>query len=498
MAYLLGIDVGTTNVKAVIFDEDGRTCALATEPTPTVHQGRGRALHEAEELWQTTIRVTRAALAQLTGLQAIAGVAVASMGEEGFPLDAHGQVLYPGILWYDERTQELVSWWEEQVGRARIYALTGLPLTHIFTALKLQWLYQHEPEVMQRATRWLWVSDYIAFRLGGAMATTPSLASRTMLYDLAAGAWSDELLSAAGVPRALLPEIVSSGAVLGTVSAAAAAATSLPVGTPIVAGGHDHICGCLASGAVQPGDTLHSGGTAEALARILAQPKLDRTSGEHELAHGAHVLPERYYIVGSRFSGAIINWWQRLLAPKGSLQALWRAAHAADPGANGLLFVPYMFGKGAPDPDRLATGSLLGLTADHSAGDIMRAVVEGVCYDIVELQRVLRSAVDSASTPVTAIGGLANNALWLQLKANVLNVEVRVPEQTEAVAQGAALLAGLGVGLYQDPLSMLARTLRYREIVYPEPQQVERYHGLYHHAYLPAARLVQNAVRRQF
>jgi xylulokinase len=494
MSYLVGIDVGTTNVKALAFDLDGRVAARASEPTPTIPEGRGCAVHDADALWQTICRLLRQMIKEVTP-ETIAGLAIASMGEEGFPLDGRGDVLYPGILWHDERTRDLTTWWEEELKPERVYRLTGLPIGHTFTALKLQWLYRHEPDVMRRAAHWLWVSDYFAYRLTGAMVTTPSLASRTLLYDLAAGRWSEELLTASAIPASLLPPIVPSGTPVGDVSREASVATGLRAGTPVIAGGHDHICGCLAAGAVAPGDIIHSGGTAEAFVRILTRAELeDLLAHPGELACGAHVLPNRYYAERGRYSGAIIAWWERLLQGRGSLDELRARAQAAPAGANGLVFLPYMYGKGPPGADGAATGSLLGVTGDHDPAEILRAVVEGVSYDAIELQRLLRPQEGGG---VTVIGGLVSNRLWLELKAAVLDVVVRVPEEREAVAQGASFLAGLGVGAYGDPQAILARTLRFAETVQPEAETVVQYRDLYTSRYLPAAAGAARLIRRK-
>lgn len=489
---LLGIDVGTSNVKVIAFDQDGRARARASRPTPTKHEGRGRAVHDAEELWGVVSELLREVVAGLAAPVDVAGVAVASMGEEGFPLDGQGQVLCPGILWHDERTRELTSEWEARVGRTRLYQLTGLPAHHMFTALKLQWLVRHQPEVMRRAAHWLWVGDYMAYRLSGAMATTPSLASRTMLYDLRGGRWCRELVETAGIDPGLMPPIADSGTVVGAVTTEAARQTGLPAGTPVVAGGHDHICGCLACGAIEPGDVVDSGGTAEALTKIVGRTDLDAllTQGGGP-ACGAHVVSGRYYALGTRHTGAVIAWWERLLAGRDEDRSILGEAERSPRGANGLLFVPYMFGKDIPDADPAATGALVGLHADHSRGDVMRAVIEGVCYDTVALHRLLVQVGGGEQSHVTAIGGLVRNRLWLRLKAEVIGVTVRVPEQEEAVAQGAALLAGLGTGVYEGAPSMMMRTLRYEETIEPDAEAIEAYRRLYEKAYLPTERLAR-------
>ncbi|HEX2035348.1 MAG TPA: FGGY family carbohydrate kinase, partial [Chloroflexota bacterium] len=385
---LAGLDLGTTSIKAGVYGPDGRSLAQASVATPVAHPRPGWATHEAEAIWQCAAAVLRQATAQLKaqGLdpRRVAGVAVASMGEAGVLLDAQGRPCSEVIAWYDGRTQDQAAWLEREVGRERLLAVTGLPLQPIFGLCKLRWLKEHEPQAFGRAVRWLNLGDYVAFRLCGAQATDLSLASRTLALDLRRGAWSAELLGAAGVPLGLMAPLVPSGTLLGAVTATAGAETGLPAGCRVAAGGHDHDCGALAAGVTEPGDVLDSLGTAEAIFVPLERPIADLALGRRGYAQGVHVVPGRYYVHGGIYTcGASVAWLQGVVGrtADAELSALLAEAEAVPPGSLGAYFLPYLRLANPPHDDPLARGAFVGLTADTTRGALCRAVLEGLAYE---------------------------------------------------------------------------------------------------------------------
>src|SRR5262249_25911411 len=259
---LLGIDVGTTNCKALIFDTAGVQRASASASTPVRHPRPGWAEHDPEALWQAVVAVVRQALAQVERSRVV-GVAVASVAEAGLLLAAAGGPLHPVIAWYDSRSDPQYRRWCDQFGAERFLSVAGNRPNPTYGVFKLQWLRDNLPDIYSAAVRWLHVADYIAFRLSGAQATDYSLATRTMLFDLLGLRWSDELIAAAGLRADLLPEVVPAGTRIGEVTQIVASATGLPAGVVVGCGGHDHICGALAAGAYHEGVGLDSMGTAE-------------------------------------------------------------------------------------------------------------------------------------------------------------------------------------------------------------------------------------------
>ncbi|MDP9366993.1 MAG: FGGY family carbohydrate kinase, partial [Chloroflexota bacterium] len=262
---LVGVDVGTTNVKAVVYEPDGGAVAVAVVPTPTHYPRPSWAFYRPDELWAQTVKALREALAKVDDPRRVAGIAITSMGEAGVPVDVAGDPTFDAIAWFDTRTEPQVAWLEREIGREALFATTGLSLQPIWSLCKLLWLRENEPEAFSRTARWLNIADYIAYRLCGVQATDLSLASRTMALDLAHLRWSDDLLGAVGLSRDLLAPLAQSGTRLGNVTAESVRETGLPVGTPVSAGGHDHVCGALAVGVIEPGEVLNSLGTAEAL-----------------------------------------------------------------------------------------------------------------------------------------------------------------------------------------------------------------------------------------
>ncbi|GAB4204298.1 MAG: xylulokinase [Roseiflexaceae bacterium] len=485
---LLGIDVGTTNCKALLFDRAGQPRGAGSVPTPLHRPGPGLAEHDAEELWQAVVAAVRQALA-VAGGGRVRGVGVASMAEAGVLLDRAGQPLHPIIAWFDSRTLPQQRWWLEQIGAPATYALTGLTPRPIHGAMKLLWLRDHAPAAYAAAARWLNIADYIAFRLCGAQATDASLAGRTLLFDLAARRWSSELIARAGLRGELLPELAQAGTALGGITAAAAAETGLPAGVAVTVAGHDHICGAFAAGVAAPGDCLDSMGTAESLLLALDRPRLDPAlAGVCSCA--AHVARGRFCAQrGIPASGAAVEWAARLFAwPQAELPpraAMLAAAAEAPPGSHGVLFLP-----GLAPGDR---GAWLGLTDAAGPAALARAVYEGLACEWRRMLERIEDATGLRATQVRVIGGGARAELWVQIKADVLGRPLHVLALSESVALGAALLGGLAARLYANEAEALAAVAPSARTVAPDPQRAAFYDRLYREAFLPARAAIEPA-----
>lgn len=472
LRYLIGIDMGTTNVKALLFDEQGNTAGEARCPSPITLLPDGGGVFDPEELWRLCCRLLTELLdaAPAEARSRLAGLAVTGMGEAGVPLDAAGRPLYPVIAWFDPRTEQYPAWWRDTFGEDRLYAVTGLKNQHIFTANKLLWLKEHEPQVFGEMRRWHCIPDYIAFRLTGASAMDLSLATRTLLLDAASGTWSRELLAHAGIPADILPPAVPSGTKVGEVTAAAAACCGLPAGTPVFAGGHDHICGALAAGAVEPGIVLDSSGTCEEVLVSSETLSGTRPLSAQGFNAGYHTAPGRFYVSGGiPASGASVDWFRREFPAK--------EGGASCPGANGVLFLPHLRGGSSPERDAVSKGAFVGLQARHTHADLRQAVYEGVAF---ELRRSVEQLLQGGRPRrVVSIGGGTKNAAWLQIKADVLGTEIEVPAVQECTAFGAALLAGIGAGVYADAADALRRTWRLGQRVAPRAGTRQLYDALY-------------------
>ena len=282
MDLLLGLDLGTTNCKVLAMDPSGRIVASVTAPTPDRHNANElhSAEYDADDLWRLFaqllrslhVKIAQAALRpssaplpsapSASALPRIAGLCVSSMGESGVLLDAAGQACAPVIVWHDLRTKPYLQYWQARLSPTQLYQRTGLSIDHIYSASKLIWHREHTPAAFARATQWLGLADWLTFKLTGVPSVSLSMASRTMLFDPSTRTWSDDMLALAGIPSHLMPPLVTSGAVVGHVTAEAARQTLLPQGIPVSAGGHDHICGAIAVGAITPGISVGSSPSA--------------------------------------------------------------------------------------------------------------------------------------------------------------------------------------------------------------------------------------------
>ncbi|MCS6840656.1 MAG: FGGY family carbohydrate kinase [Roseiflexus sp.] len=487
---LLGIDVGTTNIKALVFDASGACLSAASVATPTERPQPGWAEHDPQLLWQAVVGVIRRALAPIDDPRRVRGMAVASVGEAGVLVNALGEPVTSIIAWYDRRTAPYAQRWSAQDDVLETFRLTGMLPAPIYGIFKLQWLRDHEPEGYAAATTWLHVADYIAFRLCGARATDYSLASRSMLFDLRARCWSQALIDRAGLRGDLLPELVASGTRIGTVTAEAAAETGLAPGTVVGAGGHDHVCGALAADVRRVGDCLDSMGTAEAAFLPLDDVLLDErlfianVSSWTHVTFGAHVARDRYYVMDGLFSsGAAVEWMRELAAPGAPLHEaaaeVESLAASAPPGSLGVLFLPRLTAG--------ERGAFVGLTVSSGRAALARAVYEGLAFEWRHMLDNIEEMLGVRARTIRAIGGGTRLPVWLGIKAHVLGRPLRVLDMDESVALGAALLGGIAAGIYSSEDEAVSAVQVRERTVAPDEALHARYERIYREAFLRLA-----------
>lgn len=452
MDLFLGLDVGTTNCKAVAVDLQGQVVATTSAPTPTRTLPEGGLVeYDAEILWDVCARLLRQVMHALVDGQQVAGLAVASMGESGVFIDASGTPLTPIPTWYDHRTTAWMAWWRERLNETKIYNITGLPVDYLYSANKMLWQRENTPQAFARAWSYLCIADWITYCLTGQLTTSYSMASRTMLFDIHKRAWSETMLGLAGLSPTLMPPTFPAGALAGRVSRLAERATGLPAGVPVFIGGHDHICAAVAAGAIEPGIVLDSAGTAEALMVTLDSPVSGEKMAASGLCCGCHSAKDRYYLLGGLMGGGILAWVSRLLAGDDRPQSISRLmdeAASIPPGANGVSFLPYLDGSGPPDRDPSAWGAWLGLSLKHNRANLVRAAVEGTSFGIRNLLEVAQSWTGVNVNELRCVGGGTRNAFWQQVKADVIGLPIDTPQVTDVTAQGAALLAAVGAGAF--------------------------------------------------
>ncbi len=496
---LVGIDAGTSGIRAALIDEEARIVASAERPTPWTHGAQGFVSLDPERLWDEARAVLRA-----VARPGIVGVAAASVGESAVLIDRAGEPVAPAIAWFDERSAGEMADLLARHGAPALYEAAGLPPDPTYQLPKLMWMRAHEPG-FGRAVRALNLADWIAFRLSGEMATDFSLASRTLALDLARGRWNEALLAAEGFSQLPAP-LARSGTRIGGVSAEAAAQTGLPEGAAVGVGAHDHIAGALAAGAIAPGIVLDSLGTAEVLMRTLSRPVADPSALAGGFAQGAiRVAPGDafHYVLGAiACSGGAME-WLRAATGGAAHAALIAEGRAVAAGAGGVVFLPHLRPALAPEPDPAARGAFLGLTPEASRGVLYRAVLEGLAHQsrlIVEAME--RLAGVGPAREIRIIGGGARNPLFLAIKADVIGRPLAVMGGAEGPglgsalesALGAALLGGIAAGVWPDIASAAARTAAPERHIAPSPDAAgyQARHAIFarlHHALAPVYRL---------
>jgi xylulokinase len=486
MSLLLAVDVGTTNLKAAVFDLDGRCVGIEKSPTIAHYDSKGHSVYKPEEIWGTISELLRKLTDSLD--EDISAVSVTSMTEAVVPLDKDGRELFDIITWFDTRSIKEAEDIVAKIGQVKLFSITGLDPNPIFSLCKMLWMKNNNPEVFQRASQWLQMADYIIYKLSGVLATDYTLATRTLAFDVRKNDWSDEILDLFNVDRSLFPPVYESGTKLGGINHDAAIQTGIPEGTPVVIGGNDHPCASLAAGVLNGNKILDSSGTAEAF--IYVSQKHQEPPMEFKGQRTCRYLDkDRYALWGGIISsGASFEWAYKLLtqveswglsqSPPEYAQILSQVEEVPI-GSNGVMFIPHMRGSGAPFWDPKMTGSFLGLKTTNTPQELLRAVLEGLAFQARMIVEMHEQIAESPVEALCVVGGSGKNLLWQQIKADVIQKPIEICEEPEASLLGAAILAGVGVGLFKDIATASTQlSKRNRQLVSNEKNK-ENYQKLY-------------------
>jgi xylulokinase len=445
VAYVVGIDASTTATKAVLVDEAGTVVGIGSSAYGYDIPQPGWTEQSAELWWDGAVVAIREVLAS-TG---VAGEEVAAVGLTGqmhglVLLDDADRVLRPAILWNDQRTARACDEIREAVGPERLIAITGNTALTGFTAPKLVWVRDHEPEVWSRVAHVLLPKDYVRLRLTGEHALDKADGAGTLLFDLEDRAWSPEVLDALRIDGRWLPPTFEGPEVTGDVTAAAAEATGLRAGTPVVAGGGDQSANAVGVGAVEPGVVALSLGTSGVVFATTERALRDPAGQVHAFCHA---VPDRWHLMTVMLSAAgSLRWFRDTLAPGEDFGALVGSATEATAAFDGLFFLPYLTGERSPHPDPQARGAFVGLSITHDRAHLTRAVLEGVAFGLRDGLDQMTATGMPAPAQIRASGGGTASPLWRQILADVLDAELATVSTTEGAAFGAALLGAVGAG----------------------------------------------------
>ena len=477
----LGLDVGTSGVKAILVAEDGGVAARATAPLALDTPHPGWAEQEPEAWWEASRMAIHDVLAQRPNAR-VAGVGISGQMHSSVFLDKGGAVIRPALLWCDGRTTAECREIERRAGgEARLAEWVCNPALEGFTLPKVLWLRNHEPGAFARLATVLLAKDFVRLRLTGAIATEPSDASGTLMFDPARVRWSREMLAAVDLPPSLLPDVGGSAEVLGRVTKEAAALTGLAAGTPVVGGGADNACGAAGVGAVTPGEAAASWGTSGTLLAPTAAPRVDPKLRAHTFCH---VAPELWYLIGVVLSaGGAFGWYRDQCARE--LQdsdrrddVLVAEAATIAPGADGVTFLPYLQGERTPHRDASLRAAFLGLSLAHSRAHMTRAVLEGVCFALRDSLEIL-TELGLAPAVLLLTGGGAKSPFIRQLQADVFGLPVTTVNREEGGSYGAALLAAVGTGAFPDLKTAAQRTLSRQPPASPNREVHRAYEPIY-------------------
>lgn len=480
---LLGIDIGTSACKAAAFTPAGRLAAQASAGYPVRYPRPGWAEQDPGDWWQAVCRALRQ-LWQQVDPAAVCGVGVDGQSWAAVAVDRQGSPLCPTPIWMDTRAGEQCEGMKRSCGEEALFALSGNPLQPAYTAPKVLWYKAALPGVYDRAEKILQSNSFIVCRLTGAFTQDHSQGYGWCCYDMANGRYDAALCEALGIRSSLLPPLCGCSEVVGGVTAGAARETGLAAGTPVVAGGLDAACGTLGAGAVLPGQAQEQGGQAGGMSICTGAPQPDR-----RLILSRHVVPGTWLLQGGTVGGGgAVNWfvqqcgaaWARAAEERGiSPFALMDEEAAQVPaGSGGVVFLPYLAGERSPIWDPAAKGVFYGLQFSTTRGQMARAVMEGVAFSLRHNLETARQA--GAGAPVLrSVGGAAGSPLWMQIKADVTRCSLEVASSDTATALGAALLAGVGVGLYPDLAQAARQAVQVKRRYVPDPGRAQQYDESY-------------------
>lgn len=476
---LLGIDIGTSACKVGAFSTDGTVVYQATEAYETFTPMPGYAEQDANDWWKAVCAaMQRMARESRFRAKDVVGIGVDGQSWAALPVDQGGNPLRRALIWLDRRSTQQCEWIRQTVGEDDVFSVSGNPLSPGYTTGKILWIRQHEPDIYRQTHQFLQCNSFIVYKMTGRFSQDVSQGYGVHVFDIANGSWNTGLCKRMSILPELLPPLFESSDIVGELTPEAAEACGLPAGIPVVAGGLDAACATLGVGVIHPGEVQEQGGQAGGMSIVV-----DRPVSHPSLILGRHVIPGVWLLQGGTVGGGSLRWLRRELArefPRDEdfYDAVQHELPAIPVGSGGIVFLPYMAGERSPIWDIHARGVFVGLSYETTRAHFIKSVMEGCAFALRHnLMTAAETGVDI--TELRSMGGAANSAVWNQIKADVTGKVIKVPSSHTATTLGAALLAGIGVGIYKNTAEAVAQTVRIHQVYEPQPSHSRLYDEFY-------------------
>jgi xylulokinase len=477
MNFFLGIDVGTSAVKAVLIDEQGTVTGISSSEYEMYTPRPLWAEQNPQDWWNGTGIAVRNLLSNnKINSEDIKGIGLTGQMHGLVTLDINGDLLYPCIMWNDQRTSEECKEITDKIGADKLLEITGNPVLPGFTAPKILWLKKYKPEIYSKIKKILLPKDYLRYKLTGRFFTEVSDASGTSLLDVKNRKWSDIMLGKLEIPSEWLPEVRESVVVTGHISSEASELTGLKEGTPVTGGGGDQAAGAVGAGAVKEGIISMVLGTSGV---VFTHSDKYRIEPDGKLHAFCHAVPDAWHLMGVTLSAAgSLKWFRDKLYPGEKYDMLTKGASGIPAGSEGLLFLPYLSGERTPYPDPDAKGTFTGITIRHGKDHFTRAVLEGVAYSLLDCYK-LNSAIGIKADKIVLGGGGAKSPLWRSIIADLFNIEIVTLKCTEGAPFGAAIISAVGTGYYKSIPEACSVMLNTDTVTSPDKERSIIYYDFY-------------------
>lgn len=475
MKYLIGIDIGTSGTKTVLFDENGTNVRQKTVEYPMSQPKNGWAEQSPEDWWNAVLETLKYVS---DGVDNIAGIGFSGQMHGLVMLDENGEVIRPSIIWCDQRTGKECEEITSLVGKERLVEITANPALTGFTASKILWVRNNEPENYKKCKHILLPKDYIRYRLTGVFATDASDASGMQLLDVAKRDWSDEVLEKLNIDKSLLAKVYESPEITGYVKG-----IGILEGVPVVAGAGDNAAAAVGSGTVRAGRAFTTIGTSGVVYAHTDEPIIDKAGRVHTFCCA---VPNKWHVMGvTQGAGLSLKWFRTNFAPELSYKEIDKIADSVSIGADNLLYLPYLMGERTPHLDPNARGTFVGISAIHEKKHFLRAVMEGVSYSLRDCLEVLYE-MNIPVGDMLAVGGGGTSAFWRKMLCDLYNLPTKTIVAGEGACLGAAILAGVGTGVYNSVEDACDKIISYSETEAPDidaHKEYERMYQIYRNVY---------------